>query len=335
MSTIILSIDGGGIRGILPLYILNELRNRLDNMDINLPFYQLCNLIAGTSTGSLIALMLSSYDNKELDDTQIIALLMKLYTNNARDIFPQSKCKLISYPKQLFSSKYKQTNLYKLLDKYLNNTTLKDAKTNLLIPVLNLKDSTPYFFKNRPAYYKYYTDLNFYMKDIGIAATAAPTYFPPAIIHPINVEEPFYFVDGGIFANDPSLCAFIESLKIFSKEKHFILISLGTGQKKLSFDVNNPDSWGILKWMDPCNNIPLLSILLNTQPKLSQYMLNKLPNISLYRFDIELEEDNFSLDDSSKEYIDFLHKKGKELISNNSDLLDKLVKQIRIARLFK
>ena len=202
----ILSIDGGGVRGLIPALILDAISNELNNKSLINSF----DLIAGTSTGALIAILLNT--NKRTN------LIVDLYENESKNIFNRD-WHVIKQLNQLIKPKYNNEYLAKLLEKYLGKTTLNDCNKNMLIPAFDIKTMQPFFFKYRPTHYKHLTDSNFFLKDIALAATAAPTYFTSIPLESLNNNQSFCFVDGGLFANNPSLCAYIEAIKLYPNAK--------------------------------------------------------------------------------------------------------------------
>ena len=194
----ILSIDGGGIKGLYSAKIIDHLEKRTGS-----PIGDYFDLIAGTSTGGLIALGLSL--GKPASE------LVDFYQKHGPLIFanclPFSR-KIRSFQQLLFRSKYSAKELRAALEEIFEKKTIGDAKNLLCIPSYNLTLGKNRVFKfdhsKLPG-----TDNNISMVDVGLATSAAPTYFP---VHKIENQ---YFVDGGVWANNPSMCALLEALKFF------------------------------------------------------------------------------------------------------------------------
>lgn len=227
----ILSIDGGGIRGIFPAMILANFEAELKSKGLeNWQVYQNFDLICGTSTGGIIALALS---------LGIPAIdIYNLYFQNATIIFGGKK----SLFKSLFSSSHNRQPLEKLIrNKFKCTDTGKDlrlidCKIPTMIPIYDLLDGQPSVLKSKYHERMRY-DFHIPAYQAALATSAAPTFFDPysasyTDLHGIN--KPFSNkVDGGVFANNPTLNALIEAQRSFKMElKDLSILSLGTGHQK-------------------------------------------------------------------------------------------------------
>lgn len=218
----ILSIDGGGIKGLYPARILKIIEERYqvriaDHFD----------LICGTSTGGLIALGLSI--GKPASE------IVCLYHDKGPIIFPQPKNwwakKLQELRHFLGSGKYSQEPLEEILKEFFGDLTLQDASTLLCIPSYNLTLGMPRVFKNPHG--QFFKDGDISMVDAALATSAAPTYLP---IHQINNA---LYCDGGMWANNPALCGLLEALEYFVGEgkefDSYSILSLPT--------ISTPTGW--------------------------------------------------------------------------------------------
>lgn len=187
----ILCIDGGGIKGVYPAAFLAELEKNLGR-----PVYEYFDLIAGTSTGGIIALGLGlGFPAGEI---------LKFYTTYGPTIFSGNR--YVLKLRQLFRSKYGPKELRSALDKTFGNKTLGEAGTRLLITSMNADNGETVVFKtaHSPKF------KNHYLKpvvEIAMATAAAPTYFP---IFKSSSEIPY--IDGGVWANNPITAAVIEAV---------------------------------------------------------------------------------------------------------------------------
>ncbi len=319
----ILSIDGGGVRGYIPCMFLKHLRLELNEAGYTTPFYHMFDLFAGTSTGALIALMLSSPPDS-IQDIHRLNLLLDLYENDTKKIFPPRH----SHPfnQQLIRPKHNGKALKRVLRKYFKSYTLKDVLTNLIIPSFDMTSMSPFFFKHRPLYSGCQDDLNFFLKDVGLAASAAPTFLPPVNIRPIpDNKQNYCFIDGGIYSNNPSLCAYIEARKLYPNAKKYLVFSIGTGGIHRSFECKKVKHWGIMGWMNPFDGVPLITTIMYSQQESIEHMLRYLPSIDFYRFDISLQGSTNELDDASDRYLTFLKGKSAEMILNYKNTIPKII----------
>ena len=239
----ILSIDGGGVKGLLPARILEEIRQRLDALGEKRRFFELFDLIAGTSTGSLIALGLSLKDETG-NDKFSASEIVDLYKTKGKEIFPHSNLNAVHTAVQAFRYKHSAVSFEKLLKEFFGDKTLKDAETNLLITSFDTEAMEPHCMKRRPSREDWLDDYNYYMRDAARASSAAPTYFPPVQISPVGEEQiKFSLIDGAVFANNPAGLAYVEASKIFPEEDEFLILSLGTGNSKHGYSFSNVHSW--------------------------------------------------------------------------------------------
>ena len=194
----ILSIDGGGIKGLYSAMILKHFEEEFGH-----PIADYFDMICGTSTGGLIALALSiKVPAKDLVD---------FYYNDGSKIFnyKTSKGFYATIRQTFFKGKYSDKNLKNALEKVLGGHTMSDSKTLLCIPSYNMTAGKPRIFKYPHEEGNFCMDRNISMVDVALATSAAPTYFPVAVV------DKELFVDGGVWANNPTLCGLLEATKHF------------------------------------------------------------------------------------------------------------------------
>lgn len=273
----ILSIDGGGIKGLYTAAAMAELervlaeRHRARNAPGEPPkLNRYFDLIAGTSTGAIIAVALAC--GKPASE------ILTLYRTLGPKVFPDTRW-LFSWARtlrQLFlGSRYSADTLAAELETFLGDRRFSDAQNYLALPVTNLQNYTPRIFKTRHS--ENYFDNNDLLRKIVLASASAPTYFP---LCPAPDIEGNFYADGGLYANNPSLVALIESLRVFvgphSQRKNFDevwLLSLGNYPSPQGFRTSwfslgravSPNK-SALGWMAPQkDNNPLLGVLMDAQ----------------------------------------------------------------------
>lgn len=210
----ILSVDGGGIRGLIPALFLSNIEGRLQK-----PLYEYFDLICGTSTGGFITLAAAS--GIKMKD------LVSLYENKGPLIFSKSysqKAKNLFHDMVLYDSKV----LVKELAKLFKTKKMSDLKTNVVITTSNVTSKKAKVFKTpHKIYYPvkgiYDEDKDLYIKDVALATSAAPYYLKQKKIK----NEIFW--DGGLWANNPAICGLIEAKKMNEKLLPLKILSLGTG----------------------------------------------------------------------------------------------------------
>lgn len=201
----ILSIDGGGIKGLYSASVLARLEEKA-----GVKSGDCFDMICGTSTGGLIALGLANGMNA--DD------LVELYLANGKKIFPTAENRQLRWLQRkviqaatqtFFWGKFSNNNLRHILEQTFGNTTLGQLQNLVLIPSFNLTSGMPRIFKFPHKEGDFFMDKDIKLVDAALATSAAPTYFP---IHSINKT---LYIDGGVWANNPSLCGLLEAIKYF------------------------------------------------------------------------------------------------------------------------
>jgi patatin-like phospholipase/acyl hydrolase len=212
----ILSLDGGGIRGLYSAKVLAEIEKRYGSS------CEIFNLICGTSTGGIIALGLGL--GKSADE------IVEYYIKYGNQIFPgKNKIQKIKYTlRQLvMSPKYSNRILKDSLSDFFGDARMKDSKCKLCIPAVNLTDAQGIMLKI-PHSPELIRDGNLKMVDVAMATSAAPTYFPSAGLDGVSSN----CIDGGLWANNPSFIGAIEAISYFVGENKefskFSILSIGT-----------------------------------------------------------------------------------------------------------
>ncbi|KAH7283983.1 hypothetical protein KP509_34G034000 [Ceratopteris richardii] len=272
-TTCILSIDGGGIRGIIPTSILIFLEEQLQLLDgehVRLADY--FDLMAGTSTGGLIAGILS-VPNEEGRPKFEANDVMKIYFEQGPIIFKKS---FVPFLKQIRGPKYSATPLEGILQENLKELRMKDTLSEILIPTFDIKLMQPTYFSTREA--RNDESKNAYVRDVLRGTSAAPTYFPPHLFKTISengTERNFHLVDGGVGINNPTHLAIFHSLYHHRKQpitncnhnylgegcKDLLVLSLGTGKVTKSYDANISRNWGLISWVFNDFHAPIIEIV--------------------------------------------------------------------------
>ena len=238
----ILSIDGGGIRGILPAAFLSEVEKEwLQGGSIAGHF----DLIAGTSTGGIIALGLAAgLTAAEISD---------IYVERGKEIFSRPGVSSLRRLLKWFVAKQDTEALHRLIDEIFSNKKFGDAGTRLCIPAVDGKYGEVYVFKT-PHHTDYKGDWKHDMAHIAKATSAAPTYFKP-----VSHDE-FLMLDGGIWANNPVLVATIEALTCFDvRPEQVKVLSLGCVENRYQIGWMQRKLGGQIPWaksvIDGCINM--------------------------------------------------------------------------------
>ncbi|KAE8655143.1 Patatin-like protein 2 [Hibiscus syriacus] len=274
----VLSIDGGGIRGIIPATILSFLEHKLqelDGEDARIADY--FDVIAGTSTGGLMSAMLTAPDEngRPLFKGEDIA---PFYLKHGPMIFPQNNYKRMTMKMNaLMRPKYNGKYLRKTICKVLGDRRLHQTLTSVVIPTFDIKLLQPTVFTTFEA--KRDTSKDALLSDICIATASAPTYFPAYRFKTQDsqgTDREFHLVDGGIAANNPALLALKPTGLAFPGDQedgvtvkralnyeNYMIISLGTGTSKMEkkYNAKTAEKWGILGWLYSEGSSPLVDAL--------------------------------------------------------------------------
>lgn len=264
----ILAIDGGGIRGLVALTIIEKLE--LLN---HKPITQQYDLIIGTSTGGIIACGYGcGYSTTELID---------FYLDNSDEIFSSSFLWKLKSGFGIFNSKYDGKGLKDCLIKYFGDKKLKDS----IIPIITTSYNT---IKNDVEIFKSENETNYTMVDASMATSAAPTYFPPYIIGENQ------YIDGGICMGSPLIVALGEGA---DEKVPYEVISIGTGYNvTLPFDTRG---WGAREYLLNKGASPLNDFSLTGQKQVNKYLSSRL---EFKYYDIMLKE-NIKMDESNPEKL--------------------------------
>jgi len=287
----VLSIDGGGIRGIIPALVLAEIERRMER-----PAADVFDLIAGTSTGGILACALAK------PDALSAAELVALYEEEGPRIFSRTIWQRIHSAEGLADEKYDADALEQALARYLGDARLRDATTDLLIPSYDTERRHPEFFKSARA--REDPSRDFPLSAVARATASAPTYFQPALLE----DRPL--IDGGVFAVNPGMCALAEVMR-YSPGAEVVLVSLGTGQLTRPFPYDDVKDWGLVGWARP-----LIDVVFDGASDVVDYQLTQVLGIErFFRFQTELTSASDDLDDAGEDNLRALRLTGERLIS--------------------
>jgi patatin-like phospholipase/acyl hydrolase len=310
----ILSLDGGGIRGLIPALILQDLEKKLKRKK---HLSECFDMMSGTSTGGIIVLLLNTPDAKNAPKYQA-SDVVSLYKNLGSTVFNQSWWHYLSTFNGWINEKYPSDHLEMNLQKFYGNCRLQDALSNIIIPAYDISKDDYVFFKSDKA--KHDLTRDFYFRDIARSTSAAPTYFKPAQIQDISCQEKYTLVDGGLALNNPTISACVHALKLFGRDNDFLVVSIGTGTNnpvapgKLSFEGRDINSGGKLEWAPD-----IVSVMMNATNEVVDYQMEEIfkGNDGIkkyYRFQVLLDAKHTAFDNASPRNIKALEHYAKELI---------------------
>jgi patatin-like phospholipase/acyl hydrolase len=317
----VLSIDGGGIRGIIPALILAELEQRSGR-----PIAKMFDLVAGTSTGGILAVGLTMAGARRKPKYSARDLVA-LYEEEGDDIFHRSKWHQIRAVGNLAEEKYPSEGIERVLTERFGKAWLSESLTNVLVTAYDIELRRPHFFKSDRARKK--PERDFHLADIARATSAAPTYFEPAQVRSRAGDDPVALVDGGVFANNPAACALVEAICTYgAKLGDMTFLSLGTGELTRPIMFEEAKGWGLAKWAQP-----ILSVVFDGVSDTVDFQVKSLLEMAgkqsrYLRIQAPLHEGNDDMDDASRTNIKVLKLLAKDLIATHSDAIDEMVERL-------
>ncbi|XP_056169574.1 uncharacterized protein LOC115685894 [Syzygium oleosum] len=276
----VLSIDGGGVRGIIPGTILAFLESKLqelDGPDSRIADY--FDIIAGTSTGGLVTAMISA-PNKDHRPMFAACDINKFYLEHCPEIFPQKNrndlmSSIISSVDAITGPKYDGEKLRSIVNGLLGDNTLSQTLTNVIVPAFDIKRLQPVIFSTNDA--RANPLKNARLVDVCIGTSAAPTYLPAHCFKTRDKNgktRSFDLIDGGVAANNPTLVALshIRRESLLQNEEfkninlretdQILVLSLGTGVAKYEekYSATEASRWGLINWIFHNGFTPLVDI---------------------------------------------------------------------------
>lgn len=288
----VLSIDGGGIRGLIPALVLAEIERRTGRRT-----GELIDLVAGTSTGAIVACALA------MPDPLPAERIAELYVEEGPRIFDRSLLKRIRSVDGLLDERYESDGLVAALERYLGDTPLADADPAILI--------TAYDLEHRRAVFLRRTD-GVSMAEAAHASSAAPTYFEPVRLAGATL------VDGGVFAINPAVCAYAEADGDLD-----VLVSLGTGEHTRPLPYERARGWGQLEWARP-----LIDVVFDGVADAADEQLSRLLGARYERLQTPLDEASDDLDDASPENLAALRREAERLIAARDEQIDRVCERL-------
>ena len=308
-----LSIDGGGIRGLIPALVLAEIERRTGRR-----VSDLFDLIAGTSTGGILALALTrpGADGRPAFAAEELA---ELYVSEGPKIFHRSLLKRITSVEGLTDERYDDTGLGDALERYLGDTRLRQALVDVLITAYDIQGRFAFFFRsaraqNDPTY-------DFAMTEAARATSAAPTYFEPIEVTDAAGRRSYPLIDGGVFAVNPAMCAYADVVGAGRQVE--VLASLGTGSLTRAYTLSDAQGWGQLGWARP-----LIDMVFDGVADTTDFQLATLAGDRYVRLQVELRYARDELDDASEGNLRRLRGDAERLIAERSADIESLCERV-------
>lgn len=308
----ILSLDGGGLKGHLTIGVLKEL-NRLLDTDIVDQF----DLIAGTSTGGLLAcgLSLSKTRSSHIVSTEYeIDKIQSMYNQMGPSIFPSGPYainRLLRNCKSLLRPKYNSKHLQSSVRSFFKTARLSDCGVPIVIPAYDVLGERPLIYSSRfinRSSNDFNLNKNYLLSDICLATSAAPTYLTSVRLKQYwdsnNQAKYVECIDGGVFLNNPALYAILEVISNSTdplyvsrlgvdkiRFEDISVLSIGTGD---SIQVGNTKkNWGKIRWA-----FHIAGTMMQSSSQITDAQISSLLEERYFRIDIPLSKKYSGMDDS-------------------------------------
>lgn len=308
----LLSIDGGGIKGLIPAIILEEIERR-----INRPLHEVFDLMAGTSTGAIIVTALSMPIGMTAGD------VARLYREAGPEIFRRPRPYLL----RLKRAKYKGSNLYDVLVRHFGERVLSEARTRTMTTAYDVAGTWDEYGDPGPVFFKSWRPATGDVKaaDAVQASAAAPAYFPPhRVAVPSRPEKEACLYDGGLFAGDPTMTAYAEARREFGSDELFVL-SFGTGAREEVTECRR--AVGLARIGQKVHGW-----MLDGSAGTVGYIARRvLPENEYVRLDRKLDR-RTPMDDASPENLAYLEAHARRFVKENEDRIVDVCRRLRAHR---
>lgn len=323
----VLAIDGGGIRGVIPAVILSELEAKTGKR-IN----DLFDVIVGTSTGGIIAMGLTCPGTGN-QPKYTADELAKLYLNHGTTIFPEKLSrlhwlgvlasllckpvpKLSKMVEKGLKEPYAAAGLESVMKKFFGESRMSELLNEVFITTYELESRNVRLLSRQLALADGRRDMK--LVDVARATSAAPSYFKPFRLTQDNaLPNELSFIDGGVFANNPAICAYVEARRLHGPNREIVIVSLGTGEDPPPLYGKLAVNWLSGHWIEH-----LVDILMHGNSQITDKNLDRLlaqipgTKRTYYRFQPKLTNCEKSLDAASKSNIERLATIAKNHIEN-------------------
>ncbi|MEL7425385.1 MAG: patatin-like phospholipase family protein [Bacteroidota bacterium] len=324
----VLSIDGGGMRGVIPATILAELEDLLiaETGEASTRLVDYFDFFTGTSTGGILICLYLLPDPQNPTRPRYSAReVLALYTQQGPLIFYRNLKRRLTSMMGFTKDKFDSAQMAKMLRRFMGEAPLSSALKPCLIPAYDISQQAAYCFDSHLAKQK--QSSNFPIWQVAQATASAPVYFEPMVVQAQDGSRRT-LIDGGIFANNPSLTAYLHLQGNLPSATPIHLLSLGTGCTAKPYQVKDFKAKGILRcWK------PLLHVL-GTAKKHSTEMqvctLLKRGSNQYYRLNPKLLGVSSQMDNTSPKQIAGLQQLAREFAQGQDLLLQQIVRSVMV-----
>lgn len=341
----ILCLDGGGMRGVVSTTVLAKLGDLLRQKGDYAPLACHFDLIAGTSTGGIIALAMTIPSERcgmhiSVDDpapaykvlprgfwdrlmkkpavkvpigtfpqTANTKTIRSLYYAIGPRIFPTRQFGILN---QLFSEKYDDAGFNSVLKEMFGDTPLSEAVVPTMVMTYDITG------RGRPYPIASFDDHRFLFREAARATSAAPTYFSPLAVKDRKSGENVLLVDGGVVANNPTLYALREARHLYPDCSLFHVLSLATREPDIGFSY----AQAFFGWLDPTQGFPLQKTYSTAAEQTENVIAASEKDVDYTRIEGPLTT-RYKMDDAREETLRQLEKDGERFAADNMRELER------------
>lgn len=312
----ILSVDGGGIKGVIAVTILDAIQKR---MDYDKPLHEKVDIITGTSTGGLIACALTAPDEsgKPKFGTKD---LINIYRDLGETVFSSSFCHKVKTLWGLVGPRFPLSGLDSVLEGKLGKTKVSDALTEIVICTYDLLTRAPVIFSSKDGALGEIS-----MKEASLGTASVPSYFPSVKVDSIPGE--YNLIDGGIFAVNPALSA-LSYVKSENPEETVSIVSIGNGNYNQKLEYKDTKDWGMLQWA-----FPVTDVIIDSSSDAINFQTRTMCEASggkYVRLQFDIPESLNDMADASAENIENLRLAAQKYVDENPDMIDAAVEILKV-----
>ncbi len=307
----VLCLDGGGMRGIIPVVILQALESHIRDLGGKDDIATYFDMVSGTSTGGLISLALtcdSALPHKDFNGSSQIDLsaLLKNYMTMGKEIF-QAQSSLFGL-RQFVSDKYYSSNIQNLCQRWFGVRTMDSAKVPTMIMAYDLSKGSQKLLTS----YSHGPSCPIWVA--ARATSAAPTYFSP-------IEyNGHLLVDGGVIANNPTLYAYLEAKMLYPECQKFHILSISTGGSYHTMAMDSAK--GLMNWAEQVS--PMYS---TAQKRPTDHVMERLADVEYVRIDDPLPEP-VKMDETNPVTLEYIRRQAQLTADKNGHVLDAFAKKL-------
>jgi patatin-like phospholipase/acyl hydrolase len=306
----VLTIDGGGIRGIIPATVLADLELRAGR-----PVAELFDLAVGTSTGGILALALTA-PGEHGGPRWRAEDLVDLYVMEGPRIFQRSIFDRIRSVDGALDEKYPSDGLVEVLTERFGDLRLHEALVDVMVTAYDTVARSPFFFRSSRA--RSDPAQDWLARDAAHATSAAPSYFEPVKLDDLSL------IDGGVFAANPAMCGIAEVLRA-REPRDVVMVSLGTGEHTRPLPWKTVRDWGALEWARP-----VIDIVLDGQSDTVDFQSRQVLGDRYWRVQTELAKASDALDDATDDNLQALQDEAGALVERESSTLATIAEALKL-----